>query len=107
MESLKDINLSPEQARFATIISEYPWLEKYWNWQKRECAVDSLATDIGLMIHGEQQLALFFVSIWSGAYETWNDGQNTYCFDFTVAATILDEKDRKLIAGWILDPFCP
>ncbi|MEY4922808.1 MAG: hypothetical protein RLY17_1525 [Pseudomonadota bacterium] len=98
MQSLQKIALSPEQARFASMVSEYPRLERYWNWQERNCCIDALIKDCGAMSLGERQLALFFLSVWEGCNRE---------FDFVDAAAVLDKKERQLIANWLFDPFWP
>ncbi len=54
---------------------------------------------MGAMSHGEKIMAQFALAVWNGRNE---DG-----FDITEAAATLDDKRRKLIASWLLDPFWP
>ncbi|WP_340617393.1 hypothetical protein [Xenorhabdus entomophaga] len=97
--NLNKINLSPEQARFAEMVSEYPRLAGLWDWQRRELKMILWENEKKLMSHSEIILAQFFISIWTQQY--------TFEFDLIKAASLLDKKARQLIASWILEPFWP
>jgi len=93
-----NINLSSSQARFALWVDKFPWLSKYWNWEKAECDIDTLSDAMGVMSHGEKILAQFFLSVWT---------HNNHEFDILEAASTLDQMDRQIIIDWLSDPFWP
>jgi hypothetical protein len=93
--------LNNEQKHFYALIAPYPYLERFWNWEKREVNIEQITTAITTMSHGEQLLAHFFVSVWLGR------GRSTFSFDFVDAAAVLDKKERVMIATWLTTPFWP
>ena len=94
----KSLELSSGQAQFADLIQSFPWLEKYWDWDKRECAYETLKENMGVMSHGEQIIAQFFLGVWTHKDEG---------FDILEAASVLDRETRQLITGWLVEPFWP
>jgi hypothetical protein len=98
--STKSLELSSGQAQFAALIQSFPWLAKYryWDWDKRECAYETLKENMGVMSHGEQIIAQFFLGVWR---------HNDQEFDILEAASVLDRETRQLITGWFVDPFWP
>ncbi|WP_419793217.1 hypothetical protein ACN09C_27660 (plasmid) [Serratia fonticola] len=91
-------NLSPEQARFAALLADYPRIAGYWDFDTRTCHEDALRSALNVMSSGERQLALFFLSLWRGIDEG---------FDMLEAASVLDVKQRQLFINWLRDPFWP
>lgn len=91
-------NLTPEQARFADLLAPYSRFSGYWDFEQRECREDALRSGLHAMSRSERQLALFFLSLWTGQDEG---------FDMLEAASVLDGRERKLLIGWLTDPFWP
>jgi len=92
------INLSQEQAQFAVMIDSFPWLSKFWNWEKRECDIDLLEKQMQSFSHGERILAQFFLSVWT---------HENHSFDLFEATSVLDKKNREVIIDWVANPFYP
>ena len=91
-------SLAPDMARFYSIINQYPNISALWNWEKRELHSSSFASSLGSLSHGEVVLFRFFEMVWNHS----NKG-----VDIADAAAVLDEKERKMIADWLLEPFWP
>ncbi|HFV9295673.1 TPA: hypothetical protein ACIAIE_005598 [Serratia fonticola] len=91
-------SLSPEQARFAALLADYPWLFRYWDFDQRVCHEDELRTSLNVISSGEQHLARFFLGLWCGTDER---------FDMLEAASVLEGKERLLLINWLHDPFWP
>ncbi|MCF6256185.1 MAG: hypothetical protein L3K25_07770 [Gammaproteobacteria bacterium] len=92
------ISLSTSQAQFALLIDKFPRFSKYWDWTKRECNIEALNDEMGVMSHGERILAQFFLSVWT------HENQR---FDILEAAGTLDQNGRQAIIDWLTDPFWP
>ncbi|WP_447907991.1 hypothetical protein [Serratia fonticola] len=92
------LNLTPEQARFADLLAPYSRLSGYWDFEQRECREASLRSGLNAMSSGERQLAQFFLSLWTGQDEG---------FDMLEAASVLDDRERKMLIDWLADPFWP
>ncbi len=91
--------LSNGQRRYAALLQTAPYLEKFWDWERGECDVDALRAAMGAWSHGEQIMAKFMIGLWLGA--------DQFEFDIFEAAGTLDAEKRRLIAGWLMDPFWP
>lgn len=92
-------SLNEDQKRFYRLITQYPRIAQYWDWEKREVDVERITTDVPAMSHGEQLLTHFFVSVWLG--------NSTFGGDVIEAAKVLDDKGRVMIANWLIAPFWP
>ena len=97
-QTTRSLELSSGQAQLAALIQSFPWLAKYWDWDKRECAYETLKENMGVMSHGEQIIAQVFLGVW-----THKDHE----FDILEAASVLDIETRQLITDWLMDPFWP
>lgn len=91
--------LNDEQKRFYDLIVTYPRIASFWDWEKREVNIEQITTAIPAMSHGEQLLANFFVSLWLG--------KSTWGADVIEVAAELDNKERMMIANWLVAPFWP
>ena len=91
--------LTPEQRRFRDMLADYPRIARYWDFDKRECAVQFLETDLSVFSHSEQIMARFFASVWMG--------DNAMSFDLIDAVKSLDDRHRQVIVRWIAEPFFP
>lgn len=91
--------LSPEQARFKTMLSKYPQLLGYWDFAKRECDLEGLKESLSVLSHGEQIMARFFVGLWLG--------ENQFDFDLFDATRSLDDQHLQVILNWLNDPVFP
>jgi len=92
-------HLSPEQRRFKALLANYPTLVSYWDFEACRCDETGLDEAMGVFSHGEQIMAAFFRSVWSG-----NDAHR---FEFIDAVSTLGPEDLQVILGWAKDPFFP
>ncbi|SUQ39504.1 hypothetical protein ACILPN_22715 (plasmid) [Yersinia wautersii] len=99
MNRIRTELLADETQRFHDLIAAYPRCAPFWDLEKRDLAVSKLNAAIPAMAHGEQIMAQFFISLWTGL----NDGR----FDMFDAAATLDDKERMVITKWLADPFWP
>jgi len=91
-------NLSPGQTQFKGLLERFPRLTAYWDWDKRECAYETLKENMGAMSHGERIIAQFLLGVWT---------HNDHDFDILEAASVLDAEARQLITDWLMEPFWP
>lgn len=91
--------LTPEQRQFHEMLSPYPQLAKYWNFQNRDCDLDAIEKAIGVLSTGEQHMLRFFVALWLG--------ENRLHFDLINALKTLDTPEVTIIQQWAADPFWP
>lgn len=91
-------DLTPEQARFTVLLTDYLRIAGYWDFDTRRCDENALRSALKIMSNGERQLALFFLSLWTGHDEG---------FDLPEAACVVDVKHRQLLIHWLRDPFWP
>lgn len=98
LNSAKNINLSPGQARFALLIDPYPKFSVYWDWAKKECNPEAIKNALPSMSHGEQIMLKFFLSVWL---------HKDQGFDFIEAANILDDEQVRVVTEWMAEPFWP
>ena len=91
--------LSPEQRRFERLLVQYPRLYGYWDFDKRDCDIDALNKAMGTLSSGEQIMAAFFMSVWTGNGDT--------SFSIVAAAKTLDPEHCQVIADWLAAPFFP
>lgn len=91
--------LSKEQQRFKQMLQPFPRLAKYWNFETRDCDLESIEKDIGALSSGEQHLLRFFVNVWLG--------ENRFDFDLIDAIKTVDETGLSVIQEWVTDPFYP
>jgi len=82
--------------RFEVMVSAFPDLAHYWDFEKREVSVKS-ADELPLS-SGERILMTFFLSVWFG---------RNVDFDITRAAGVLSTENKRVIMQWFLDPFWP
>lgn len=101
-EKLKQLKFSdpvaPGHARFAALICQYPNVAALWDWEERVMRATSFDRVLPGLSHGEKILLRFFEMIWN------HDNRG---FDLADAAGVLDLKERKMIADWLVDPFWP
>jgi hypothetical protein len=92
--------LPTNMGRFASLLSNYPKLEPYWDWGRQECDHEALTANLTTWSHGEQVVARFFLAVWFG--------ENSVAqFDLIEAAGVLDVPDRQMIVAWFSAPFFP
>lgn len=84
------------QTRFFELVALYPAIACFWDREALECRVEALKADMEGMSHGEKVMANFFLAIW-----LHRNGK----FSLIEAAYVLDDQHRKVIAGWLRDPF--
>ncbi|HBV4265985.1 TPA: hypothetical protein MDW71_005278 [Klebsiella pneumoniae] len=93
-----DDSLMTNHKRFFNLIYNYPAISVFWSKPEKSCDVDALKKRMGTMSHSEVVMAKFFMSIWFG---------EDHGFDIIEAGSCLNDKERKMIATWFLDPFYP
>jgi hypothetical protein len=91
--------LTGEQRRFKAMLVDYPRLMPYWDFKARECDLERLRADMGVLSHGEQVMVTFFAGVWCG--------ENVLGFDLIDAARVLDESHLALIQRWLAQPEFP
>lgn len=90
--------LAPGHARFTALISQYPNVSALWDWDEMQMRRSAFKSSLPGLSHGEKILLRFFEMVW-----THEDNG----FDLADAAGVLDLKERKMIADWLVDPFWP
>ncbi|HHT1356696.1 TPA: hypothetical protein ACTYC5_004293 [Enterobacter hormaechei] len=98
LNRLKADPLMLGHARFYAMVSQYPKVAALWDWEQMVLRSSSFPSSLHGLSHGEVVLVRFFEMIWNHQ----NKG-----FDLADAAGVLDTKERKMIADWLLDPFWP
>ena len=91
--------LSPEQRQLERLLTQYPRLYGYWDFDKRDCDIDALNKAMGALSSGEQIMAAFFMAVWTGESDT--------SFSIVAAAKTLDPEHCQVIADWLAAPFFP
>lgn len=86
------------RVRFHQMLQQFSLLAHYWNTQEDALREQDLKHDLGVLSRGEQIMALFYLSVWSG------DNQG---FDFLDAAGLLDTSSKRIVMTWFADPFWP
>ncbi|CAD6176423.1 hypothetical protein I8E33_RS24765 [Escherichia coli] len=84
--------------RFHLMLQKYPLLSHYWNTQENSLRYQEMKKNLGVLSRGEQIMARFFMSVWSG---------ENHDFDFLDAAALLDTDGKKIVMTWFADPFWP
>ena len=92
-------HLTPEQRRFKDLLTAYPTLASYWNFEACRCDEAGVEQVMGVFSRGEPIMAAFFRRVWSG-----NDAHS---FGFIDAVTALGPEDLQMIHGWAKVPFFP
>lgn len=98
LKKLQATALHPDQAQFYIMIMEYPKISALWNWENRTLNRKKFDQSIGYMSSGEQVLARFFEMVWL---------HEDKGFDLAEAASVLDTKERTMIAAWLMNPVWP
>ncbi len=93
--------LSPHEIKFTQLLSNYPKLCLYWNFEERECDIDSIKRElIGMKVCLNEKIMLrFFVMVWVGV--------DVLNFSMIDAVKMLDKQDLQHILAWINDPYYP
>jgi len=91
--------LTPDQRKFERLLSGYPQIYVFWDFNARACDTDRLNDSMGVLSSGEQILAGFFLSIWTGDDHPY--------FSILAAARTLDPEHRQVITDWLAAPYFP
>ncbi len=94
-----DFTLTDEQRRFKKMLNGYPLMASYWNFEQRECDLQAINADLGVLSHGEAIMLRFFVAVWLG--------DNQLNFDLIEAARVLDDGNLDDIRTWLAQPEFP
>ncbi|MBT7209429.1 MAG: hypothetical protein HN868_18920 [Gammaproteobacteria bacterium] len=86
--------------RFFDLLEQVPRCTELWDKDANSLNIIAFEQALGVMSHGEVQMTKFFAAVW------FNNNEQ-YGFDVVDAVARIDAEDRKLIAGWIVDPFWP
>ena len=86
-------SLTPEQRRFRIMLSAYGRLLPFWNFDTRECDVESLRLEMDDLSCDERQMARFFVTMWQP--------ENVLQFDVTSAIWTLGDAHWQVIQQWL------
>ena len=93
------MSLSMNQVRFFRLLESSPYLRCFFCSKSRAYDPDGINEFLSSASHGQVVMTKFFVSLWKN--------QNEMSFDLFEAANALDSSNRRIIAGWLLDPFWP
>ena len=96
---LRHFTLTAEQRHFKQLLSQYPRLETYWDFNTRDCDLERLRSDLGMLSTGEAVMARFLIAVWLG--------ENKLDFDLIEAAKTLDSVHLEVIANWVSGPEFP
>lgn len=91
--------LTQSQARFAAMLAKAPYLAGLWDMSRAEYDQERVDRFLGVASRGEAIMARFFLGVWCG--------KNTFDFDFTDAAAVLDSDKMQIVTGWMSAPFWP
>jgi len=91
--------LSPAQRQFKVMLDLHPKLVSYWDFEIRECDIDSLRKALGVLSHGEAIIARFLVAVWLG--------ENRLNFDLIEATKSLDGEQLQVFTDWLSNPAFP
>ena len=94
-----NFELTPEQRQFKQMLSNYPVLAAYWDFDSRSCDLEAIEKDLGVLSHGEQIMLRFFVNVWLG--------ENQFNFDLIDATRALDDGNLDDIRQWLATPVFP
>ena len=95
---LPNINLTPEQAKFATLASDLN-LDHLFDFEIRTFKSEAVTSYFKTASSGESILLKFLLGVWFN--------ENNFSFNLIEAAQVLDEKSRLTISNWLADPFFP
>ncbi len=73
--------------RYRLMLQTFPLLANYWNTDDDCLRYDELKEAIGVLSRGEQIMARFYLSVWTG---------ENHDFDFLDAAALLRSDGKKL-----------
>ena len=88
-----DFALTPEQRRFKEMLSMYPCLQAFWNFEQRTCDTDALLLNWDEFSGDEQEMARFFVSMWQPG--------NVLQFNVMQAMQKLGDSHWQVIDRWM------
>lgn len=86
--------------KFFDLLESAPRSAILWDKTSKSLNTDAFERALGVMSHGEVQMAKFFAAVWF-------NNNDQYGFDIVDAVSSLDAADRELIAEWIVNPFWP
>jgi len=98
-ESNNHFNENRQQELFEKLLKKYPYLETFWDFEKRNLDIPRLKTSMGSFSHGEKIMASFLAGIWTG--------NNILEFDFFEAVAVLDSEHIKVITSYAHMPIHP
>jgi len=91
--------LTEDQREFKELLDQFPRLISYWDFNKRECDLERLKSDMSALSTGEAIVARFLVGVWLG--------ENQLNFDIFDASKSLDSESYQRIVAWLNNPFFP
>jgi hypothetical protein len=86
--------------RFFKLLKRVPHIAELWDKESNRLNIAAFEQALGVMSHGEVQMAKFLAAVWL------NDNEK-YGFDIVDAVAHIDIEDRELIVEWIANPFWP
>ena len=87
--------------RFKAMISPYPKLAKFWNFNGSLCELTLIDDCKVYMNQNERLLFRFFKAVWT------QDEKDIAAFNYIEAAYMFEEKERKLLLEFLAAPFLP
>ncbi|HDS3501237.1 TPA: hypothetical protein QIR73_002106 [Enterobacter cloacae] len=84
--------------QFRLMLQQYPRLANYWDTQDDRLLYLELKKAVGVLSHGEQIMARFYMSVWR---------HENHDFDILDAAAHLGEDEKRIVMTWFAAPFWP
>lgn len=85
--------LTPEQRRFRGMLSKYPNLQPFWNFETCECDINTLHMHLDSLSYDEREIARFFVTMWQPG--------NLLEFDIMEAIWKMSDGHWRVIEQWM------
>ena len=85
--------LTPEQRRFEAMLSMYPELQPFWNFQTCVCDIEKLLARWGNLSAEDREMARFFVTMWQPG--------NILEFNVMQAVRELSDRNWAVVKQWM------
>ncbi len=97
------LHATANMKKFMEILWQYPFAAQFWETEGDSYALDieRLKNEISSFSHGEQIMAKFLVSVFTGRQQKGLE------FDLMEAAHFLSRDNLDVIREWLNDPFFP
>ena len=93
-----NFQLSHEMRRFKKMLSHFPLLLPYWDFNDGLVDLKAIHNDSDSLSPNLQIMGNFFIDVWTGSDEV---------FRLSDAAKTLEPQSRQIIIDWLKEPFYP